>query len=79
MKYVNLDKFENWLSENLKRSNYDLNAHLEELERQMFASGSNDYELSEHYTKSGHSECYYFDREDVFDEDGDLVETIITF
>lgn len=80
--FINVNKFENWLCENLRRGYHASQLHewLDDLDRQTGESGSTEYELSSHMTISGKPECISFERENVWNEDGeDLVETIITF
>jgi hypothetical protein len=80
--FVNADVFENWLRENLKRGYHeaDLRDWLSDLESRMGETGATSYELPSHMTVSGSPECIYFEREDLWNDDGDeLIETIITF
>lgn len=77
MKFENLEKFKEFLDENLNASVYDLDACLTDLERQIGETGADHYELSASETRSSRPEIISFDRVDQ--ADGDDFITIIAF
>lgn len=73
MKFENLEKFNEFLEENMKLE-YDLNACISDFERQIGETGAENYELRGFETKSGNPECISFERIDHYILDGKEVE-----
>lgn len=76
-KFINVEMFEKWLTNNLK---YDflLDEHLEKLEEHLCNIGAtpgyNSYELDSFSTKSGNPECIGFKlEEEYYDENGNII------
>lgn len=76
--FKNIEKFENWLKSVLKDYTGDtdadeIDAWLEDVEHQYGETAAKHYEICGVCTKSGNSECYYYDveidkpEEDVFE------------
>lgn len=78
MNFKNVEKFEKWIKENVKKYYDNIDVYLDEVIQQHCSNGSNCYELSRIETKSGNSECYYYDVEIVEIEE-DMFETTIIF
>lgn len=83
--FENVEKFYEFLKENLKLDYYIERVYLEDLLDRISATGSKDYELSPFETKSGHPEliCFdvdytYVDENGVEIEDWDDYDSILT-
>lgn len=73
--FENVEKFYEFLRENLKSDYYIERAYLEDLLDHVHATASEDYELSPFETKSGHPELIYFDVDHTYvDENGVEIE-----
>jgi polyisoprenoid-binding protein YceI len=61
--FKNTETFAAWLEKTLKMPHgcYDLDAALEEVERQHSETGTTVYELRSHETTTGHTETYDFE------------------
>lgn len=78
MKFTNVEKFNTWLIEVLKSEYFDLDAFLDEVERDIMSNGKEGdlitYEVGGSFTKSGKPELYYWiERKDTFFRDGKVV------
>lgn len=78
MNFKNVEKFEKWIKENVKKYYDSIDVYLDEVEQQHCSTGSNCYELSRFETSSGNTECYYYKVENVEIEE-DMFETTIIF
>lgn len=80
--YRNLENFESWLKNILNDKCLDLfnlNVYLNDLDEQYSSNGFSSYELNHRYTKSGNPECFDYEVEDVFDDDGEFIERVYIF
>lgn len=80
--YRNLENFEIWLKNILNDKCLDLfnlNVYLNDLDEQYSSNGFSSYEVNSQYTKSGNPECYDYEVEDVFDDDGEFIERVYIF
>lgn len=73
MKFENMEKFNEFLSENMKLE-YDLDAYISDFVHQIGETGAEHYELRGTETKSGRPECISFERIDHYILDGEEVE-----
>lgn len=79
-KFVNVEIFERFLKDNLKKYYPEsFSLYLEELEEGYGAAGNTSYELGSFYTVSGHPELISFEVEQFTEDDGDSWNTVITF
>ncbi len=58
-KFISKQNFKQFLDDNLKTKNYNLEAYLDDLQTQYGNTGIAEYELSNKETKSGTTEFYY--------------------
>lgn len=81
IRYENLNNLKSWIERVTGRSLFDfeLENYIKELEYQQGCTGSNCYELSSFETVSKNPECFYYDYEAVYDDDGDLIEAVYIF
>ena len=81
MKYRNIKNLKAWLDRTLKQpyGSYDLDAVLEDVEKQYQTSGYKVYELSSTETNSGLTEYYAYAADEIYDENTGTYETIFIF
>lgn len=81
MAYKNIENLTAWIEKTMKMpyGSYDLDAVLEDVERQHNASGSTTYELDSHETVSGNPEYYSYEVEVECDKETDIYETTFIF
>ena len=78
MKYENLNRFIEWLNDNMKLS-YNLDAVLEDVRVSAGETGTDCYELSACETKSGNPEHYSYKIEYAHDEEYDTWDNVFIF
>lgn len=76
--FRNVELFEAFLRENLRRDYYDLDAFLNDVADDHGTTGSCGYELGSRYTKSRNPEHMSYDVEYIEDEGGNF-ESVYTF
>ena len=78
MNFKNVEKFENWLKTTCRKYSGNLDAYLDDVERQYSASGAAEYELRGFETATGKPALYWFDVR--FEEvEPERCETTISF
>ena len=77
-RFVNVERFEAFLRDNMRSDYFDLDACLDELADDHGNTGSAEYELGSSFTKSRRPECCSYDVEYIMDGD-DVDEVVYTF
>ena len=80
MEFINIENFKEWLIMNLKEEYlnfFDINIYLEDLEKQLYESDNNNYELPKYKNKNNIANFYTYEVETI--EKNETYKYIITF